>query len=35
MLGAYKLSHREPCIFGFNTTYDIHSNGTRTGLIVG
>lgn len=34
MLGAFPLNWREPSSFAFNKTYDIHTNGTRIGLIV-
>ena len=34
MLGAFTRNRTEQPMFSFNTTYDIHSNGTRTGLVV-
>lgn len=34
MLGAFSWNRTQQCMFAFNTTYDIHSNGTRVGLVV-
>lgn len=34
MIGAVRHNKTAPVMFAFNTTYDFHTNGTRTGLIV-
>ncbi len=34
MIGAYPINRTASATFGFNTTYDYHTNGTRIGLIV-
>lgn len=34
MLGAHMFNHTDQCAFGFNTTYDPRTNGTRIGLVI-
>ena len=34
MLGAHTFNHTDQCAFGFNTTYDFRTNGTRMGLVI-
>lgn len=34
MIGAFRFNKTTPLMFAFNTTYDIHTNGTRTGMVV-
>lgn len=34
MLGGFRFNKTSDIIFGFNRTHDIHSNGTRSGLVV-
>ena len=34
MIGGFRFNKTTDVIFGFNRTYDVHSNGTRTGLVV-
>lgn len=34
MMGAHTIDHSHQSTFGFNTTYDAASNGTRLGLVV-
>lgn len=34
MIGAVRHNKTAPLMFAFNTTYDFHTNGTRTGLVV-
>jgi hypothetical protein len=34
MLGAHTFNHTDQCAFGFNTTYDPRTNGTRIGLVI-
>ena len=34
VMAAYPVNFREPVTYAFNKTYDVHTNGTRIGLIV-
>ena len=34
MIGAFTHNKTQTTMFAFNTTYDVHSNGTRVGLVV-
>jgi len=34
MIGAHTFNHTDPSAFGFNTTYDPRTNGTRMGLVI-
>jgi hypothetical protein len=34
MLGAVPIDHREPAVYAFNRTYDIHTNGSRIALLI-
>lgn len=34
MIGGFRYNKTSDLIYGFNRTFDIHSNGTRTGLVV-
>lgn len=34
MIGAFTHNKTQTNMFAFNTTYDVHSNGTRVGLVV-
>lgn len=35
LLGVFPIpKSRDPVVFAFNKTYDVHTNGTRIGLIV-
>lgn len=34
MIGAIPLNETTPAGFAINSTYDFHSNGTRSGIVI-